>query len=604
MGTYVHILAGAGRPIPNPVAGNLVEMDSAGQLIDAGATITESSLSNDNTHVPTTEAMQAAILAGVAAGYTFQGEWDASGGAYPTLNYLGAPIAMGDNWRIVIGGTLPGGKVVFEGDNLLALINVPGQTPTNWSVSIGTGVRKFNGRDGLVSPTSGDYSVTQVTGAAPINNPTFTGTVTVPTPSGATDASTKGYVDTGLALKADAAATTAALALKANLASPTFTGTVTVPTPSGATDASTKGYVDTGLALKINTSAAEIYNAAGNTPNSIAERDGSGSLFANSANICTAASQMGVTPNTTDTLLYPVFVNFTGPSFQGAHTNSNYNYNAVTNTLSVNVAGYALLSGATFIGTVTVPTPSGATDASTKGYVDTGLALKANLASPTFTGTVIVPSQSALDNSTKSANTTYVDSAVTATTKAASIVVDTPTTILLDLSLINFVYSPPGNRLLGVPTNIRGGQSGFISVRQDTTGSRLLTYDWPFEFSGGAAPVLSTNTFSFDQLYYNVNYYYTSVVTMTIATPCVVTYTAHSLLSGQKVRFTTTGALPTGVSAGVTYWVNVTGANTFNLATSLANLQAGTYVATSGSQSGVHTIVAMSITISANLGVS
>lgn len=43
------------------------------------------------------------------------------------------------------------------------------------------------------------------------------------------------------------------LALKAPLASPTFTGVVTVPTPSNATDASTKGYVDTvaqGLSVK------------------------------------------------------------------------------------------------------------------------------------------------------------------------------------------------------------------------------------------------------------------------------------------------------------------------------------------------------------------
>lgn len=37
------------------------------------------------------------------------------------------------------------------------------------------------------------------------------------------------------------------LNLKAPLASPTFTGTVTVPTPSGATDAATKGYVDTSV---------------------------------------------------------------------------------------------------------------------------------------------------------------------------------------------------------------------------------------------------------------------------------------------------------------------------------------------------------------------
>ena len=44
-----------------------------------------------------------------------------------------------------------------------------------------------------------------------------------------------------------------ALDLKANLASPTFTGTVTVPTPSNDTDASTKAYVDAvaqGLSVK------------------------------------------------------------------------------------------------------------------------------------------------------------------------------------------------------------------------------------------------------------------------------------------------------------------------------------------------------------------
>jgi hypothetical protein len=38
---------------------------------------------------------------------------------------------------------------------------------------------------------------------------------------------------------------TSDLALKSPLASPTFTGTVTVPTPSNSTDAATKGYVDT-----------------------------------------------------------------------------------------------------------------------------------------------------------------------------------------------------------------------------------------------------------------------------------------------------------------------------------------------------------------------
>lgn len=66
---------------------------------------------------------------------------------------------------------------------------------------------------------------------APLASPTFTGTVTVPAPSGNTDATTKAYVDTQISSKAP-------------LASPTFTGTVTVPTPSNDTDAATKSYVD------------------------------------------------------------------------------------------------------------------------------------------------------------------------------------------------------------------------------------------------------------------------------------------------------------------------------------------------------------------------
>ncbi|WP_299109789.1 hypothetical protein [uncultured Bradyrhizobium sp.] len=81
----------------------------------------------------------------------------------------------------------------------------------------------------------------------------------------------------------------------------------------------------------------------------------------------------------------------------------------------------------------------------------------------------------------------------------------------------------------------------------------------------------------------------TATVTMTIAIPGVVTWTAHGLYDGATVVFSTTGALPTGVTAGTTYFVRVIDANTFNLCTTIANQIAGTYITTSGSQSGVHT---------------
>lgn len=79
--------------------------------------------------------------------------------------------------------------------------------------------------------------------------------------------------------------------------------------------------------------------------------------------------------------------------------------------------------------------------------------------------------------------------------------------------------------------------------------------------------------------------------TVTIASPAVVTKAGHGLYLGQKVRLTTTGALPTGLSTGTDYYVIYVDANTFRLATSLANAKAGTAINTSGSQSGTHSIV-------------
>lgn len=78
-----------------------------------------------------------------------------------------------------------------------------------------------------------------------------------------------------------------------------------------------------------------------------------------------------------------------------------------------------------------------------------------------------------------------------------------------------------------------------------------------------------------------------SVATMTIASPCVVSWTNHTLRANDPVRFTTTGALPTGITAGQTYYVSSSGltANTFQVSAT----PAGSVVNTSGSQSGVHT---------------
>ena len=76
-----------------------------------------------------------------------------------------------------------------------------------------------------------------------------------------------------------------------------------------------------------------------------------------------------------------------------------------------------------------------------------------------------------------------------------------------------------------------------------------------------------------------------STVTITIASPGVVTWTGHTLSNGDRVILSTTGALPTGLSAGVVYYVVNSALNTFRLALT----SGGTAINTTGTQSGTHT---------------
>jgi hypothetical protein len=79
-----------------------------------------------------------------------------------------------------------------------------------------------------------------------------------------------------------------------------------------------------------------------------------------------------------------------------------------------------------------------------------------------------------------------------------------------------------------------------------------------------------------------------SVVTITIASPAVITWPQHNLTADDVVKFTTDGALPTGISPNTPYYVKPTGTNTFQICT-IAGGKNGTSIDTSGTQSGIHT---------------
>jgi hypothetical protein len=86
--------------------------------------------------------------------------------------------------------------------------------------------------------------------------------------------------------------------------------------------------------------------------------------------------------------------------------------------------------------------------------------------------------------------------------------------------------------------------------------------------------------------YYNVPLAGTQTVTITIASPAVVT-TTNTIPNGTAITLTTTGALPTGLVAGTTYYV----VNGSGLTLNLASTPGGAAINTSGSQSGVQSLV-------------
>jgi hypothetical protein len=132
---------------------------------------------------------------------------------------------------------------------------------------------------------------------------------------------------------------------------------------------------------------------------------------------------------------------------------------------------------------------------------------------------------------------------------------------------------------------------------------------WGIGVTVAVAPIRIWNQNNFGQnLLYGVSggplYYWdasigysASIVTITIASPCVVTCTL-GLVDLTPITFSTTGALPTGLLPGITYYVRYLTSTTFNLSAT----PTGALINTSGSQSGVQSISPRGILVSSLAG--
>lgn len=311
-------------------------------------------------------------------------------GALNTLNELAE--AIGDDASYAAGITTALGlKAPLASPTFTGTVTIP----TGASITAPTGLVKGDVGLGNVDNTSNS---TERAATATLTNKTLTSPV-INTPTGIVKGDVGlGNVDnTSDASKPVSTAQQTALDLKANLASPTFTGTVTVPTPTNNTDASTKAYVDAAQ------SAAQVY--ADNLTVSLSEITDGITADASEINILDGATLSTAELNILDGATLSVTeLNYVDGVTSAIQTQLNSKAPIASPTFTGTVSGVTK----TMVGLGSV---DNTTDANkpVSTATQTALDLKSNLASPTFTGTLTANDVTVSGNLTVSGTTTSIN---------------------------------------------------------------------------------------------------------------------------------------------------------------------------------------------------
>lgn len=154
----------------------------------------------NDTKYPSTAATDARINAAITSGKSFRGGYDASVNTFPATGGSGTAgaIKAGDNWFITVSGTL-GGELVTVGDAVLALVDTPGQTASNWGITHSTVTA------GVIAKT-GAYTVTVADNLATFTNEGTAASVPFSLPSAVKDLQYSFYVQDADGLSVIAAA--------------------------------------------------------------------------------------------------------------------------------------------------------------------------------------------------------------------------------------------------------------------------------------------------------------------------------------------------------------------------------------------------------------
>ena len=399
-----------------------------------------------------------------------------------------------------------------------------------------------------------------------------------------------------------------ALDLKANLASPTFTGTVTLPstTSIGIASATEISYLD-GLTSNIQAQLNAKAAALSGTINEIAYFNTATTISSLTVATYPSLTELSYVKGVSSALQTQINAKApsTSPTFATSITGSYLTASEILitdgskNIVSAAVATYPSLTELTYVKGVTsaLQTQLNAKAASSHTHVEADIS---NLG----TAVALVADKLSVFAATTSAELATVISDETGSgllVFATNPSITNPTFVAdsgaLATTLLNGTCEGRLTLTTALPVTVADVTAAGTIYFTPYKGDRIAIYSgsvWKlYSFSELSLALTATANYLYDVFVYDNSGTLTletaewdnSTVTITIASPGVVTWTAHPLSNGNAVILSTSGALPTGLTAGTTYYVVNKATDTFQLAATIG----GTAINTSGSQSGTHT---------------